>query len=168
MFVLWGSTNPLTNADAEQVAGARRLILNGIKGLPGVVRLYSVSEIARNHRLHDHWLMASDCKLAISRVKAIIRQSWRAVGVETRTKAEAPRDFAAVSNYMHKNLRDVREGKRFVRLFAKGTVDMVWGSRGPRAFFLKGDKARHWLGYRNERFGGLGRVRPRLRVVRVA
>jgi hypothetical protein len=168
MYVLCGTTNPLANADAGQVASARRLILNGLKGLPGVVRLYSVSEIARNHRLHDHWLMASDCKLAISRVKTIIRKAWRAVGVETRTKAEVPRDFTAVSNYMHKNIRDVREGNRFVRLFAKETVDMVWGSCGPRAFFLKGDKARHWLEYRNERFGGLGRVRNRLRVVRVA
>ena len=91
-------------------------------------RLYCISEVGQDLRLHDHYAMVSNVSIS----HTVVKKCWdyACSPFPTTVHHSPPRKaIVAGAKYLTKDRWKDRKGKSFIRLFARGSISMTWGSR---------------------------------------
>jgi hypothetical protein len=106
----------------------------------GRIKLFAVSEVGSNGRLHNHYCLVSDFEVR----QSIIKKLWAeaAEGWRTIVSHGRPRSIDARAKYQFKDLKEPGN----VRLLRKGTPRITWGHLD---FYPEG-KAAIWRNFVNE------------------
>jgi hypothetical protein len=153
-----GTLTVQADLSVEQHQAARRLFCRSLRTRFGsAVQFHAVMEISEDRRPHSHYVMTAD---GVSVSHDDVKSAWSAAcpGLPTRVQHEPPRDVTAWCRYIFADC------KKFIRLPAKGGLQITWGSRG---FYGAGVKAKLWAAHIEATFPTEScQPRGRLRLVR--
>ena len=118
---------PLSKEDHLRIRKHFLNSLRKLRSLNGDIEFRACSEVGDNGLVHYHYSLYASFLIPDSLMKSI----WDAVASPFRTIVfhQPAKDVIAISKYMFKDLKAIRERRQWINLFEYGTMPITWQSR---------------------------------------